>query len=612
MTILRHAISSSLLLLNFANVPSGRLQKKVLRSNFKSLAIIFLLSLLLLACEALALGLIFRLITILAGTASLSVKENHTNISGLIENLNTIPVISMLLVLTQLFESFGRYAYTVVSGQISVEARCAVTTKINNTITSIPYEDFIGLTKGSLLTVASQGAEAFRFQIEELLTLLSSIALLASYLLVLLSISPSLLAISLALSSCLILLQKKLSPIIRRASINTAKESARLNSNLIDNFDSYEYYKITHERYWPYHYIAEPINSLRRSLLYRYSITGISSPLSKLLTVVMLAALLISGSFLFSDSSFRLAALGTFFVALQRFSGKVVDIIQILNSLSDNRGLLEYLNKYLNLSSSLPRQKSSDSLAINRQSTDFNKFVLKDVSYAYPGEPSSSISSINLEINCMDCVAIVGGSGSGKSTLIKLLTGLISPKNGFISLPPGFGQYSCQSHATSTISIITHKSSLFTASIAENIALLPGNLLNYELVEQCLRYVSLAEFVSTLSDGVHTMLGDSGSIVSSGQAQKIMIARALYRNPNFLILDEATSNLDAASESEICDTLKRLKSRCGMLVVAHRLPTVELCDYIYVMDKGSIVESGTYAALLDKNGLFCNLFSSVL
>jgi ABC-type bacteriocin/lantibiotic exporter with double-glycine peptidase domain len=593
-------------LLNLGSTPTALLQARILRDRLPKLLLIIFLSVILLICETSSLGIFFRLILTVSGQSSSSLDAGSSYLQQLLAQVSSIPVLCTLLIAIQMIESSARYLSSLYIGNVSTYAKTLVASEVNNNISLIKYENFLFLDRGFLVTALSQGSEALRFQIEELLSLVSLFSLFLAYLLVLLSISPLLLFISLLLSLLLLGVQRYLSPKIKLASQVTAKSQTDVNNKILENFNAHEYYQATQESLWPAYHLSSSLNTLSESLLRRYSLTSISAPLSKLTTVFALSSLLLLASSFWPNSNLRLAALGTFFIALQRLTGKVSDIIQVINSLSENRGLLSHLDSFLSLANHSPKRYSPT----NAMLTVGSKYdiVMSNVSYKYPNSSSFSLSRIDLNIPYLDSVGIVGDSGSGKSTLLRVLMGLIEPTSGSIlcplhqefDLPPGF--------ASITSSYVTHSPNLFTASVAENVAMQPIHRLDNNLLHTCLLQVGLADFVSSLSHGVRTPLGSHGIKLSSGQAQKLMLARALYRRPQYLFLDEATSNLDALSEADVATILSNLNGSITLIVVAHRLPTVKSCRNILVMENGRIVESGSYSNLSISNGPFNRLF----
>ena len=230
-----------------------------------------------------------------------------------------------------------------------------------------------------------------------------------------------------------------------------------------------------------------------------------------------------------------------------------------------------------------------------------------DVSFSYDGI-SPVLEHINLTINPGELIAFVGKTGSGKSTLLDLIPRLQDVTGGSINIG-GIDVRDVFLHSLrQKIGIVNQEVLLFNDTIKNNIAYGVESASDAKIIEAS-KAAYAHDFILTLPDGYNTIVGDRGSRLSGGQRQRISIARALMKDPEILILDEAASALDAESEEYIKDTIDKLKSSRTILVVAHRLSTVRKADCIYVIEDGRIVESGNQQELLSLGGLFRGFYS---
>ena len=230
---------------------------------------------------------------------------------------------------------------------------------------------------------------------------------------------------------------------------------------------------------------------------------------------------------------------------------------------------------------------------------------LEDVSLRYDGsEPA--LSGVNLEIEPSRTVALVGPSGSGKTSLVALIARLYDPSEGAV-LVDGADVRSVDLHSLrSEIAFVADDSFLFSASIAENIGYArPGA--TREEIETAARRAQAAGFISELPDGYDTVVGERGLTLSGGQRQRVAIARALLADPRILILDDATSSVDATTERAIKEGLREVMAGRTTFVIAHRLSTVSLADEVVVMDGGQIVDRGTHEELLERCGFYTEI-----
>ena len=199
-------------------------------------------------------------------------------------------------------------------------------------------------------------------------------------------------------------------------------------------------------------------------------------------------------------------------------------------------------------------------------------------------------------------------SGSGKTTLISLLQNLYPIKTGKITIGDYDLKHIHYQSLRNLIGVIPQQLNLFSGNIIENIAL-GDSFPNIQQILDLAKQLGITEFVEKLPNGFETQIGENGALLSGGQKQRIAIARALYKNPEILLMDEATSALDTNSESIVKQTIDNFKAQGKtVIVIAHRLSTIANADTILVMENGQIVESGNHKDLLEQNGKYSELW----
>lgn len=255
-------------------------------------------------------------------------------------------------------------------------------------------------------------------------------------------------------------------------------------------------------------------------------------------------------------------------------------------------------------------QNSKKNLVVNNstssQSLEFRHHIYLDkISFSYPNKQKLALDSVTITIPVNHTVGIVGSSGSGKSTLIDIILGLLTPKSGSISIDETVITDTNKRKWQDKLGFVPQSIFLSEGSIAENIAFgIPSEEIDYDQVMQAISLAHLTELVEELPEGINTKVGERGVQLSGGQRQRIGIARALYNEADILIFDEATSALDGITEKIIMDAIHEFSGQKTIIMIAHRLKTVQQCDTIYLMEKGQVIDQGTYKELVDNNPKF--------
>jgi subfamily B ATP-binding cassette protein HlyB/CyaB len=235
------------------------------------------------------------------------------------------------------------------------------------------------------------------------------------------------------------------------------------------------------------------------------------------------------------------------------------------------------------------------------------EILLERVTFRYRADGREVLRQISLNIPAGAKVGIVGRSGSGKSTLTKLIQRLYLPESGRVLIDGVDLAQVEPAWLRQQIGVVLQENYLFNGSVSDNIATAKPNATKEEIM-QAAQIAGAHEFISELSDGYDTTVGERGASLSGGQRQRIAIARALITNPSILIFDEATSALDYESEKIIMDNLEQIAHNRTMIMIAHRLSTIRHADMILVIDKGMLAESGTHEELLAKQGIYYHLY----
>ncbi len=310
---------------------------------------------------------------------------------------------------------------------------------------------------------------------------------------------------------------------------------------------------------------------------------------------VLIIVVLLATQYYVLPGKLDMALLLTFLFALMR-------LVPIVHDLNRQRGQWATIDAAMSEVASFIERRDKPYLKNGTVVLDSFKrdLVFENVSFAY--EPESPVlQNINLHIRKGTTTAIVGASGAGKSTLVDLIPRLYDPTEGKILLDGvELSEYTLSS-LRQKIAVVSQDTFLFNDTVRVNIAYgCPGATMDQ--IREAAERANALSFIEEMPEGFDTMLGDRGIRLSGGQRQRLAIARALLRDPEILILDEATSALDSVSERLVQQSLDDLRKGRTVIVIAHRLSTVENADHIVVLEEGRIVEQGTYEELLEKKG----------
>jgi ATP-binding cassette subfamily C protein len=300
----------------------------------------------------------------------------------------------------------------------------------------------------------------------------------------------------------------------------------------------------------------------------------------------------IGGVVVFSDLPTQAVTIGVFMAGGLRLIASLLPLQAAFNQMQDgsNRGQLAF-NALIERRARMAEEVALGDIEI----PDNPSVVFENVTFHYPSSEVDVLSLINFSVAPLTKVAIVGPSGAGKSTVFDLATGFREPSSGSITVG-GVNPRDILFGAPGTFGIVTQRPHLVTGSILENVSLIEDTSTDQAKVQQSLVRAGLGKFTELENWFELQIKPDSGQL-SGGEIQRLGLARALYRDPKILFLDEATSALDAETEAEITKVLQSLKNEMTVILIAHRLSTVQHADKIIYLDKGKIVAEGTFSEL---------------
>ena len=333
--------------------------------------------------------------------------------------------------------------------------------------------------------------------------------------------------------------------------------------------------------------------SIRINRIYNVILT-LPRSFMEIITIVGLCLLVVSMVVRGRELADIVPILGLFAAAAFRVMPSINRLLMATQTLIFNRSIIASVYRDFLLD-------SPDSLTVKSNTKFASQLELVDVSFQYPTAATASLQSVSLVVKRGEAVGFVGPSGAGKSTLVDVILGLFAPTSGVVKVDGQDVQQNLRNWQNQ-IGYVPQAIYLTDDTLRRNVAFgLNDENIDDNLVRDAIRLAQLEEFVATLPEKLDTVVGERGVRLSGGQRQRIGIARALYHNPSVLVLDEATSSLDTPTEHGVMQAVQALQGSKTVLIVAHRLSTVEYCDRLYKIENARITEEGTFDEVVQRS-----------
>ncbi len=561
--------------------------------------------------EMLGVSLIVPLITAVMDKDFM--KSSYASLAARLFHIDTYYGVMMLLLGILIFIYIFKNAFLFVEYYLQYRFVCnnrfAVQKRLLRVYMYRPYEFFLNATTGEITRVINTDVTNAFNLLTTVLTFFTEATVSAALILIVFLIDPAFAAmIGVILGAIMLLMFKAVKPKLGRASEKFMKNTSLSNKWILQSLNGIKDIKIHHkEEYFIDEYAihgkkaidAEKLNSVV-TMLPRLLIEAVS--MSSILAVIMI---MVSLGQSIESLVPQLGALG---VAAIRLLPSTTRISGAINAAAFQEPMLDNLIKNLNAakdwetqaqSQQSPKKQDkwknqddpdSDTHIPDGSLTYENQFALSDICFHYPNANKNVLEGANMTIPAGKSVGIIGTSGSGKTTAVDILLGLLKPQSGMVSAD-GKNIFDDYKGWLSHISYIPQAIYMLDDSIRANVAFgQKKDRIDDAQVWKALEEAQLKEFVESLPDGLHTQIGERGVRLSGGQRQRIGIARALYSDPKLVIFDEATSALDNETEAAIMESINHLHGKKTLVIIAHRLTTIEECDLIFRVENGKIIQ----------------------
>ena len=331
-----------------------------------------------------------------------------------------------------------------------------------------------------------------------------------------------------------------------------------------------------------------------------------ATPIMEVLTGIMIAGFIYYSGFMISSGEMEINNFFSFLTAMMLAYQPIRSLATINMLFYQAATGAERVFQVLDAEPSIKEINSAPNLNIKKGDIKY-----KNVSFSYPNTDAQAIKNVNISIEGGTTAALVGHSGAGKSTIINLLPRFYDPKNGEVYIDEQNTREVTLSSLRKNIALVSQDIILFDDTVRANIAYANMTASENQIKEAC-DFAAASDFIENLPDKYETLIGENGIRLSGGQKQRISIARAFLKNSPIILLDEATSSLDAESEEKVQNAIMNLTKNKTTLVIAHRLSTIIRANKIFVLSQGQVVDIGTHNDLLKNSIIYKNLYSKQL
>jgi ATP-binding cassette subfamily B protein len=539
------------------------------------------------------------------GTATTAIFEGITGRLSGEEGIDFSRVISILTTLallylvSSLFIFIQGFVMSTITQRISKDLRTEVTNKIHR----MPMKSFDRTTHGEILSRVTNDIDTLSQNLNQgLIQVLTAAATMVGVLIMMFSISWLMTLVSLVILPLAMLFISRVVKISQKHFIAQQQSLGHINGHIEEIYSGHIVVKAFCAEQQVIDIFDETNEKLYESAWKSQFLSGLMMPVMHGLGDLGYVAIALLGTTLAIRGTIAVGDIQAFIQYIRNFTQPIAQVAQVTNMLQSTAAAAERVFEFLD------EEEESDDSSVCTLGRLNGSVVFDHVQFGYEKD-NPVIRDFSAEIEPGMKVAIVGPTGAGKTTMVKLLMRFYQLDGGTISIDGQNIAHLERDDLRSHFGMVLQDAWLFNGTIRENIRY--GRLAAHDTeVESAAQAARIDHFIHTLPDGYDMVVNEESSNISQGQRQLITIARAILANPSILILDEATSSVDTRTETLIQEAMDHLMEGRTSFIIAHRLSTIKNADLILVMDQGDIIEQGTHAELLAKNGFYAHLYAA--
>lgn len=538
--------------------------------------------------------------TILGLSTSIYIQKitDHVLINGNTKLLNLLSLTMVGILLLTVFIGVIKSIYVIRSGQL-IDAQLIL--GYYKHLLKLPQRFFDTMRVGEIISRINDAVKIRAFINDVAINMIVSIFIIVFSFALMFTYYWKLAVVMAGIIPLYLIIYKMINTLNKKRERQLMERSADLEAQLVESLNSVrtikqlgleDFSNLKTERRF-----VSLLDSTYKSAMNVLFSSNASELVSRLFTIILLW----SGSYFVINQTITPGELLSFYALIGYFTGPAKSLIGMNKTIQNALIAADRLFEIIDL------EIEEDSNKMELRPAILGDIRFKEVAFSY-GTRKDVFASLDLVIPHGQITGIVGESGSGKSTLASLIQKLYPLNKGKVLIGDHDLAYFSLASIRRTIGVVPQQLDLFSGTVLENIAV-GEHRPNFERVIKICKELGLVSFIEQLPEGFSTYVGEHGVNLSGGQRQRLAIARALYRDPDILILDEATSSLDSASETYVQDTIRRLREQGKTIVIiAHRLSTIMEADKIVVLEEGRLIEEGNHHALINKGGKYMELW----